>query len=1058
MASLRELIIKISANSQSFQTEIARASRMGADYYKTMQNGGRAATAASRESQRALQALNGQMTDVLTSAKALTGVMAGAFAASNLVQMADRYATLSAQIKLATTDSLDFAKAQKGLMDISQRTGSALADNSALFSRASSSLREWGYGTEDILKLTDTLANGLAVSGATAEETSSLIVQLSQALGRGVLRGQDFNSVAQSGGRIMKALADGLGVAQKELKGMADAGQLTTDKIVPALISQLETLKEEYNQIPTSVSQATTRVQNALMEWVGGTNQATGATSALAGVLSGAANNIDTLATGAMALVGVGLARYLGNTATEAVRSAAGLATAVKGEVAVAAAQVRGASIARQRATAAVYRAQQAVRAATTADAQAAAEVRLAAAQQAAARATEARAAAQARLNGLTSISSRLMTGALGLVGGIPGLLMIAAGAWYAVHQKTEAARQSALDYIKTLDEIKPKIKSMGISESAETETKIGAGVQALKQQYDAQLGVVQDYARRVATLEEAAASAQYTAYGLREDIERGLARARRELVIESDKLAQKQKEVTDAQNVGAQAADRTATAMAEAAGAVGSLAQQYEILNRVTRQTTFPASPKFGGMVLTGLNTEQQNAMDKLAREKVLATLKGAEKAKQQAIYAADDLGLPAGFREQYIAGSVQAYNDNEATNYKAPKTPKGPKTEGQKAEDQYTRLIKQQREQIALAGTSGELARMKYQIAEGELQTLTAQQKQVLLKNAALIDQKRTAEQLVNLENQLADSNANARAANDAQASGWGLGSRVRERAQELADIKREFEERERDLLHQRTAGDITEEQYTASLSLSRRYQAEREKDQKAHYKRLDAMRDDWAAGASEGLANWVDTASDYTTQVAETTENAIGGFVDTLADALNDNEASWKDWSISVLKSIEKVLINAAIVNSLKSLSSSGGAFGSFLSAIVPNADGGVYRSANLSAYSGQIVSSPTLFAFANGAGLMGEAGPEAIMPLTRAANGKLGVASVGGGGGGHYETNIEVHVDRSGNTDAQTGGNADAVGQAFAQTVSQSVQDGIRRELRPGGMIWAAQQSR
>ena len=54
MATLRELIIKVSANSQSFQTEIARASRMGADYYKTMQNGGRQAAAASRDTRRAI--------------------------------------------------------------------------------------------------------------------------------------------------------------------------------------------------------------------------------------------------------------------------------------------------------------------------------------------------------------------------------------------------------------------------------------------------------------------------------------------------------------------------------------------------------------------------------------------------------------------------------------------------------------------------------------------------------------------------------------------------------------------------------------------------------------------------------------------------------------------------------------------------------------------------------------------------------------------------------------------------------------------------------------------
>lgn len=59
---------------------------------------------------------------------------------------------------------------------------------------------------------------------------------------------------------------------------------------------------------------------------------------------------------------------------------------------------------------------------------------------------------------------------------------------------------------------------------------------------------------------------------------------------------------------------------------------------------------------------------------------------------------------------------------------------------------------------------------------------------------------------------------------------------------------------------------------------------------------------------------------------------------------------------------------------------------------NAKGGVYNSPSLSAYSGQIVSKPTMFAFSSGAGIMGEAGPEAIIPLARGSDGKLGVALV------------------------------------------------------------------
>ena len=81
--------------------------------------------------------------------------------------------------------------------------------------------------------------------------------------------------------------------------------------------------------------------------------------------------------------------------------------------------------------------------------------------------------------------------------------------------------------------------------------------------------------------------------------------------------------------------------------------------------------------------------------------------------------------------------------------------------------------------------------------------------------------------------------------------------------------------------------------------------------------------------------------------------------------------------------------------------GGAF-KWLGGLLPNADGGVYRSPDLSRFSGQIVSSPRLFAFAAGAGVMGEAGPEAILPLARGSDGKLGVR-----GGSATSVTVNIH---------------------------------------------------
>ena len=94
------------------------------------------------------------------------------------------------------------------------------------------------------------------------------------------------------------------------------------------------------------------------MAWVGGANEASGATSTLTGALNGIAGNIDTIATVAGALVGVGLARYFGGLTTSVTKATIGVAGAAKGEVALAQAQLRGTQIAVARARAAEYRAQ----------------------------------------------------------------------------------------------------------------------------------------------------------------------------------------------------------------------------------------------------------------------------------------------------------------------------------------------------------------------------------------------------------------------------------------------------------------------------------------------------------------------------------------------------------------------------------------------------------------------------------------------------------------------------------------------------------------------------
>ncbi|EGD5106722.1 phage tail tape measure protein, partial [Escherichia coli] len=259
-----------------------------------------------------------QLTEIRASAVGMAGAFAGAFATGHLISLADEWSSVNARLKQASQSSDEFSSSQKVLMDISQRTGTAFSDNAALFARSAASMREYGYSAGDVLKVTEAISTGLKISGASTAEAGSVITQFSQALAQGVLRGEEFNSVNESGDRIIRALAAGMGVARKDLKAMADDGQLTADKVVPALISQLGTLRDEYAAMPETVSDGITKVENAFMAWVGGANEASGVTKTLSGVLNGVAGQIDNVATAVGALVAVGVARYFGNMASGA--------------------------------------------------------------------------------------------------------------------------------------------------------------------------------------------------------------------------------------------------------------------------------------------------------------------------------------------------------------------------------------------------------------------------------------------------------------------------------------------------------------------------------------------------------------------------------------------------------------------------------------------------------------------------------------------------------------------------------------------------------------------
>lgn len=392
----------------------------------------------------------------------------------------------------------------------------------------------------------------------------------------------------------------------------------------------------------------------------------------------------------------------------------------------------------------------------------------------------------------------------------------------------------------------------------------------------------------------------------------------------------------------------------------------------------------------------------------------------------------------------------------------------------------------QIALIDTTGkksvevtEQQKLQFDIADGKLSGLNETQRQRLEQLATEVDRlnavKKANEENLKLAEYVANlqrENANASASLNADIIGAGQGDKVRERMREQLDIEREFNEKRSDLQQRYQRGDIKNEadydRYNAELdkALSQRLE-----DYQNYYQQIDQLNTDWVSGARDGLANWVDDASNYSQQAASGVQSALSGITNNLVDMLNDNKASWKDWGVSVLKTIEKVALNMALVNGVSAIgslfsfgasakggSTPSGAYNSAAAGIQLNAKGGVYESADLSKFSSSIVSSPTMFAFAKGAGLMGEAGPEAIMPLTRDATGRLGVKALGSGTQGGAGVSVSIGtINFSGGTGGAQG-NSNAAG-AVANQLTRAIIDTINTQLRKSGTpLWNATQGK
>ena len=242
----------------------------------------------------------------LTDALALLGIGAGIGA---IIRMADEYTKFTAQLRLATTSTREYAAALEDVRRIANTSQQDLASAGVLYARIANGTRELGVSQKQVASITEVVNLAMKVSGATASESASAMLQLSQSFASGTLRGEEFNAVNEAAPRLMKALADGMGLPVGALKKMAEEGAITSKIMSTVLPDALEQLREEAKHVQT-ISGSFTVLKNKVMELTAVKAQENGMVQLLTSSLGLLAENLNVVMAATSGLFAIKIAGY----------------------------------------------------------------------------------------------------------------------------------------------------------------------------------------------------------------------------------------------------------------------------------------------------------------------------------------------------------------------------------------------------------------------------------------------------------------------------------------------------------------------------------------------------------------------------------------------------------------------------------------------------------------------------------------------------------------------------------------------------------------------------
>ncbi|MGI0586144.1 phage tail tape measure protein [Pseudomonas aeruginosa] len=1027
-----------------------------------------------------------------TLIKGAFAAIAGAGLLGSVIRQADAYGQMADRMRMATGSTEEYNEVQQHLLRTAQETYRPLAEAQELYIRTADVMRSLGYDTQQTLDITDSFSFLLVTNAASADKASSALGAYSKALQTGKVEADGWVSIQDAMPTIVNAIASATGKSAEEIRKLGVQGKLALEDINTGLLRTVDVNRKAAVEMSTSVQDALTNLGTALQDLIGRSNESLNATGLLAEGLGLVATNLEAVVTvGGAAALGA-LSGSLLQAGVAAVKHAQSLIAERSAAIAAARSALAGAEARVAFASAQMAAAEATVAAATGMRRLSLVEAELIPKQVALTASTEALAIAQRNVARAGAIGS--VSGLLGVLGGPVGLAVTAgaaAASFLLLRDNADQAGVSLDDLHKPVQQLREEFAKLN------RDQREASLVKWQQEQINATDKVKEAYG----TLSQSIRSAMVTApardsnglYTQQLRDYQSLIERLNQARASGQDLSPILKEVADRMQVPAGALQQwisQAGAIGDADHRSGLIAETLRVLTGVTQENT--AATNANNAAKIGMSSAGQTYLETL--QKQLGGLQDNNDAIKAANrFIANNTDLTDTDR-QAILSAANAIEAQKKANQAATASGKARTKslqdevkaldalidkalpEKKRLEDLAEGVEKLRKAQAAGKITSAEMElgikNLNEAYADGSIQKRIQQEQKLAEQRRNSADAYRKAMEVVLQARQDAINS---------DVAGIGLGDDERDQAQRLdavrkkyADLRRELEAQQEDA--SRRLGPAAYEQRLADLADFQARELQMEVD--GYGARLDAQRD-YRNGARRAWQNIQADAADVASATDDMLTTGFNTASNALADFATTGKLTFRDFANSVIEDMARIAAQQAATSALSGLlgigaSALGGWFGGSATAgasasgytgsaysnwAAMQADGGAWANgvqmfATGGAFTNSVVNTPTAFGMSGGRmGVMGEAGPEAILPLARNSDGSLGVRMVGGmsaGGATTVQVNMPMEFvmeDRSSDGMAL---DPQALQKGMEQQMRSIAEKVVADSWRPGGM--------